>query len=412
MRSRLELRANIRDSNQERFALRFPFPPEFLPPGQTTGFMETVDGGRTAEVSLASLIFDLEYRSLFGARARIDAVDLYSRNPTSEDRKVDLEELWLRFGEMPERLELPGGTSLFLLMGKAPKMERQPVRLLESYGVTSTSFNRFNDVQFQLGGSFGRHLYWRSQYSSGNPLFFRDTNALAGDNGIRELLQPFPNPELKSGFPILYDAEVEDYFFETDNPELGFGLGYRWASDDGSRGFDVIVYDYRRDLAETVDLRGTFYGGDLDLLDGAFGISLPIEGNRKRETGMRVYAEWNRLTAIGQYVDQTVAGLDRDSFEVELGYDVQLQIGPRVRGGALISSVQPAVRYSRLTNHFRGPPTFVAPSVWWDWIKIDAGIRIGILDSLDVTIEYAHHDVDSPVKLELDETLVTLRLRL
>src|SRR5688572_6763515 len=49
LQHRLEIRANWRDSHQERFQLRFPFPPEFLPVGQTAGFMETVDAGTHTE---------------------------------------------------------------------------------------------------------------------------------------------------------------------------------------------------------------------------------------------------------------------------------------------------------------------------------------------------------------------------
>src|SRR5688500_16541221 len=169
-------------------------------------------------------------------------------------------------------------------------MERQPVRLLESYGVASTAFNRFEDVQLLVGGSLGRNLYWRAQASNGNPVFFRDVNALAGDNGISELLQPNPDPELKSGFPILYDAEVEDYFFDTSEMEVGAGLGYRWNRSAGDGGFDALLFHYQRNLADEVDIEGTFYGGDIDLLNGARGISLPLDGRDRNESGARVYA--------------------------------------------------------------------------------------------------------------------------
>ena len=208
-RTRIELRANYRNSKEAAFPLKFRFPPEQLPIGQAVAFEQTVDPGRHAELSVAQIRLDAIYGNVFAAHAQLHAQDKYRRNPTSEDKKVDADELWIRLGPKPEFLERPAGTSLFLQMGKFPKMERQPIRLLESYGLAATAFNRFEDVGYMAGGSIGRNVYWRLQATSGNPLYIRDPNALAGDNGIKELLQPNPDPRLKSGFPILYDTRVE-----------------------------------------------------------------------------------------------------------------------------------------------------------------------------------------------------------
>ncbi len=401
---RLDLHGNYRNSADERFQLSFPFPPDFLPVGQTSGFMETVDAGSHVEASLVSLTLDVGRGDHFAARAKIDGIDLYERNPTSTDRTVDLDEAWIRFGEKPERLRLPSGTSIFVLAGKAPKMERQPVRLLESYGLASTAFNRLEDVQVQVGGSIGRNFYWRGQYSSGNPLFFRDSNALAGDNGIPELLEKNPDPNLKSGFPILYDAEVEGYFLDTDHPELGGALGWVWESDDLSWAFDLMAFYYEREMADTVELRGTFYGGDLDLFDAA-GIGLTLDGRDKEETGARLYAEWRKLSLFALYVDQTFAGLGRRGWEVEAGWELSLRSG-------LMPWIRPALRYSELANDFRGPSQFPAPSIWWDWAKLDVGARMAIHDWADLTVEYSRHDVKIPKDLNLDEFLVTLRVHI
>ncbi|MGK2858620.1 MAG: hypothetical protein ACSLFQ_15575 [Thermoanaerobaculia bacterium] len=402
---KLELKGNYRDSGGERFATRTPLPPELLPPGQATPFLETVEPGTHWEAGNVSLRLDLTYGKHFAARAEIDAIDLYERNPTSTDRDVDLDEAWIRFGERPELLDLPERTSFFAQFGKAPKIERQPVRLLESYGLSSTAFNRLEDVQALFGGTFGRNVYWRAQWSTGNPVFLRDTNALAGDHGIDELLQPFPDPELKSGFPILYDAEVEDYVFDDSNPELGGALGYRWQSESTGSGFDVMVFYYERDLADEVDLSGTFYGGDLDILSGPFGIVLATEGRRKEEYGVAFYSEIGPFTLLGQAVDQTIAGLGRTGLEVEAGWQLSL-------ASSVVPFVQPALRYSSLDNDFRGPGTFPAPSFWWDWKKYDAGVRFGLTRFADVTAEYSHHEVDAPRELDLDELLVTIRIKL
>lgn len=410
----LDARVNFRDSTSDRFALSFPFSPEMLPPGASTAFMETVDGGSSFEASLLSFRFDIEYGSLFAARAKVDAIDLYDRNPTGTDDKVDIDELWFRIGPRPEGLDLPDGTSFFVQVGKAPKMERQPVLLLESYGLVHTAFNRMEDVQLMVGGSIGQNVYWRAQIADGSPLFFRDPNALAGDNGIPELLEPFPDPVLKSGFPILYDAETDNVFFSgsSDHLEYGGALGYRWLRDDLTAGFDLIAYYYERELAEGVDIDGTFYGGDLDLLDGVPPHSIPTMGDRKDETGFRFYGEWGDGTLVAQYVTQEIAGLGRDGWEVEAAWFFPLFMGRVTSSGApMLSSIQPAARFSTLEHDFRGVPTYPAPSVWWDWEKLDVGVVIGFYDDLELTIEHAFHDILIPVELDVDETLVTLRYR-
>lgn len=400
-RYRFELRGNLRDSHEDRFQLKFPFPPSFLPVGQTAGFLETVNEGRHTELSVAQVKLDLGYKSFFTAHVQFHGADKYRRNPTSEDRKTDFDEVWVRLGPKPEFLERPAGTSFFLQYGKFPHMERQPIRLLESYGLAATAFNRFEDVGAMAGGSIGRNLYWRVTGTSGNPLYFRDTNALAGDNGIKELLQlPNPDPKLKSGFPIFYNAETEGYVLKTQNMMWGEALGYRWQNDAQTMGFDAIAFHYKRTMPFEEHLTGTFYGADIDLMDGpdGFGISLPVKGNHKEETGARVYSEWQHVTATVQFTKQQIAGLYRQGEELEVGYQF-----PRV---------QPAIRWSALQNFFKGPKTFVAPSVWWNWVKIDYGVRINLTPKIDLTVERAKHNIVAPRKLNLGETLATLRVRI
>jgi hypothetical protein len=407
-RTRVELRANYRDSNAAKFPLRFPFPSSFLPIGQTVGFEQTVDPGRHVEPSVAQIRLDANYGTLFAAHAQLHALDKYRRNPTSEDRKTDADELWLRIGPRPDFLERPAGTSLFLQMGKFPKMERQPIRLLESYGLAATAFNRFEDVGFMAGGSIGRNLYWRLQATSGNPLYFRDPNALAGDNGIRELLLPHPDPKLKSGFPILYNTETEGYFLKTEHAQFGQAIGYRWQNDAQTFGFDAIAFHYRRTLldGENAPLTGTFYGVDIDLLEGPLDRGLTLRGDKKEETGARVYTEWRGLTSTIQFTKQSFAGLHRHGEEIEAGYQIRL-------GNAWVPTIQPTARWSKLQNAFIGDPTlFPAPSIWWNWVKVDYGVRIGLPRNSDLTVERARHTIASPRKFDAGETLVTLRVRI
>ena len=407
---KVEVRANDRNSNEAKFPLRTPFPPENLPIGQKTGFEETVNAGNHAELSVANIQLDAGYGQLFAARVKFHAQDKYRRNSTTEDRQTDADELWIRFGPKPDFLDRTPGTSFFIQAGKAPKMERQPTRLLESYGLASTAFNRFEDVRLLGGGSVGRNLYWRLDLANGNPFYFRDPNALAGDNGVSALLQPNPDPPLKSGFPILYNAEVEGYFFNTSHLQFGQGVGYKWQRDDQTFGFDVLAFHYKRTMPFEEDLTGTFYGADIDLLDGpevpGLHFGLPIHGDNKEETGGRLYLEWHGLTTNAQYTHQEAAGLGRNGWEVESGYQFNWEIGP-------LRFIQPAARWSGLQPDFRAAADkrYPAPSVWWPWTKIDYGVRIGFVYGLDLTVEHAKHNVGSPRKLDLGETLVTLRLR-
>jgi hypothetical protein len=404
-----EFKAHYRWSEDSQFPVRFPFPPEFIPRGQTSVFLRTVSPESSAEISAFNLIVDVTPAESIRGRFRLAVVDLYNRNPTSTDQTVNLKEAWMSFGRRTEFLDDAARTHFYLLFGKAPKFERQPDRNLESYGLVSTAFNRFEDVQLQLGGNFGEHLYWRAQVSSGNPVFFRDPNALAGDNGNDDL--HFPNPELhlNSGFPILYDAETEDVSF--GEAEVGGGLGVRFQSEDRTKGVDVLAFYYQRDLAERVDLRGTFYGGDLDLLDGTGGIALPIRGNDKQEFGGNVEFRWGPLRAFFQGVHQEIAGLKRDGYEVEVLFRSSLPLAYSAGGRQLFTFLQPVVRISFIDNDFRADPLFAAPSVQWDWKKYDVGVRLGIIQGVDVTAEYSFHDVTAARPVNVDEFLTTLRVR-
>jgi hypothetical protein len=395
---RLELRADYRWSDDESHPVPFP-------PGAA---LETPDPGHHLELNVGDLQLDAGYGEMFAVRAKVHFQAKHRRNPTSTDRQIDADELFVRIGRKPEFLERPEGTTFFVQAGKFPKMERQPVRLLESYGLAATAFNRFEDLQLLAGGTIGRSFYWRAQAANGNPLFFRDPNALAGDNGTAQELRGEAK-DFGSGFPILYNAETEDLFFKTDHMQLGEALGYRWQRPDQTAGFDAIVFHYQRELADRAQLTGTQYGGDLDLLvlDEIPGIAprgLPIDGRDKTETGARVYAEWHAATFIGQYTQQSIAGNDRRGWELEAGYRIPLSLGP-------IESIQPAVRASSLRNDFGPVAGFPAPSIWWNWDKVDGGVRVGLKRGLDVTVEYTQHHVESRLPLKLREALVTVRWR-
>ncbi|HSK76638.1 MAG TPA: hypothetical protein VLQ45_09290 [Thermoanaerobaculia bacterium] len=410
----LEAKANFRNSEENRFPVRFPFDPSQLPPGQTQGFEETVDEGSHFEVSTATLFVDAIWGDGLSAHGKIDFIDLYDRNPTSTDKKVDVDEVWVRFGVETDPATLAPRTGVYLKVGKFPKFERQDDRHLESYGLVSTAFNRFEDAGAELGVSLGRHLYGKLTATQGNPVFLRDPNALAGDNGTNALLRANPDPELKTGVVLLYDAEIED--LDTDGDlELGGGLGARFADESGRNALDVLAWAYRRTLADTVELEGTFYGGDLDLLDGPGGLTpLAVTGDEKKEFGGNVWLYLGGLSFFGQYVDQDLGGLGRTGLEGEIAWRFDLPLVWAVDDRQLFTFISPAVRYSKLDNDFRSHPLSPAPSLAWDWEKLDYGVRLGLFNGIDVTVEYAENTftLGSGAERDNNELLSTLRWRI
>lgn len=403
-----EIKAHYRWSEDDKLPLRFPFPPDHFPEGQTQIFEQTVAPGSSIEVSNVIVDLDLELPHAITGHAKIHFIDLYNRNPTSTDQTVNAKEAWMRFGSKYESLEPSPSSSVYALFGKAPKFEREHFRKLESYGLVSTAFNRFEDLQLQIGGNIGRHFYFRTQVSNGNPTFFRDPNALAGDNGTPDRQPPNPDPQLGSGFVIFYHAEVEEFEVD-DRPEVGAGVGLRFLTESFQSGVDVLGFYYRTRLSPRARLRGTFYEGDLDILDGTGGISLPISGDDRTEYGANVDTQVGNLGVFFQWVHEEAASLPRTGVEVEAGY--KFVRGDQADPKALFTSIEPVVRYSKLVNDFTAPGSFVAPSVMWDWAKLDLGARITIRKGLDVTVEYAFHDITAARPIHHDEFLTTLRLR-
>jgi hypothetical protein len=400
-----ELKLHGRWSEDDRFPLAFPFPPEFVPVGQPNVALQTVAPGASLEVGRALVNLDVDMPRGIAGHVQIGVINLYDRNPTSTDHTLDVREAWVSFGTKRGSLEPLPGSSLYALVGKAPKLERQPFRRLESYGLVSTAFNRFNDLQLQVGGSVGTRFYFAAQLSAGNPIFMRDPNALAGDNGTD--MPPNPDPKLHSGFPILYHAEVEE--LETDDRfEYGGALGLRLLSADQGHGIDVMGFYYKTRLSEGAKLRGTFYEGDLDILNGAGDLSLPINGDEREEYGLNLDTRVGGFSLFAQLVKEEAAGLPRLGIEVEGGY--RFALGDLADPGDLFPAIQPAVRWSRLENDFTAPRGFVAPSFAWDWDKLDLGLRVTIIRKLDLTLEYSLHDIAASREIQHDEALATLRL--
>ena len=386
-------------------------------------FLSTVDPGSHIELSTVTLVGDASWGEHLAGNVRIDVGNLYDRNPTSTGKKVIVHDAWLRLGREARPAVMPEGSGGYFKLGKFAHFERQDDRHLESWGLLSTAFNRFSDVGFEGGVELGRFVYAKASITTGNPLFIRDPNALAGDNGTDALLRPPPNdvPKLGSGFVIPYDTEVQD-IGNGSNPQTSVGLGFHFSDESGQNGVDVLAWGRERKLADTVELEGTFYGGDLDLLNGPFStsrlggpFSLPLTDDKKKEAGANVWVYWGGLSVFGQYVDQKVAGMKRKGIEGEVAWRFDLPVVWGLAGRQLFPHIQPALRYSKLEPEFRGgSPKFPAPSVRWDWEKIDAGLRVTIIEGLDVTAEYSKNEfvLLNGTHRENNESLVTFRWKM
>jgi hypothetical protein len=402
-RLHVEIKANARRSaavEQPVANTGQPFPIVLRTP-DPHGSLELQDVVLAAEADLTPDI---------SARAAVHFLDLYNRNPTSSDDRVFVREAWMRFGKKLDVLRPIPGTTLYLQLGKAPRFSKQLDRRLESYGLWGTAVGRFEEVGAELGGTLGKNVYFRGSVASPNPLFFRDPNALAGDNGTPERTEGSTVPVVyQSGFPILYDAKAQDVNFH-GTFQYGGGIGFRiLGGPEGRDGVDALGWVFTRSLADRVPIRGTFYSGDLRLLQGN-GVSLPIAGREKTEWGGNLEARFRGLALYAQYVHQTIAGLVRKGVEAELAYRIPLN-GVFVSGDTpVLNWLAPTIRYSHIGSDFPLPAGFIAPSMTWSWYKYDFGFRLGILRGVDLTAEYARNDAILKTKvLHPDEFLATLR---
>ena len=405
-----EVKLDFRHSSFQEFRLSFPAPPSFFAPGDDALYMRTPAAGNSFEVQDVELSAEAEWTPSFRARLAVHALDLYNRNPTSSAERIEVREAWLLAGTRYDALRPQDGTRVYLLVGKAPRFTKQLDRHLESYGLWGTAVGRFEQLQVQLGGSLGPHVYWRLHAANPNPLFMRDPEALAGDFGTPETVPGRVNPIYQSGFPILYDTQAQDLNL-SGHVELGGGGGLRFVDAADQKGIDVLGWYFERKLEDKARIHGSYYEGDLEMLRGAGGPTLDYSGHKREEHGLNVQARLAGLRVFGQYVWQDLAGLKRQGFEADLAYRIPLD-GLFVSGDTpMMNWIQPALRYSSLDNKFSGPSDFVAPSFFWDWTKLDAGVRLGIVAKVDLTIEYERSQMTltSGRTISLSELLATLR---
>lgn len=399
----IELDANLRHSVDTNEASRYPY----LQP------QETVDPGSHAEISNVALLADYNPSPLWRAHLRFNGVNLYYRNPTSTDHPYDLAELWVRFGRETGPAIVPERPGMYVKLGKFARPEREQDRHLQSYGLVGTAFDLFEDAGLEVGADLGRHFFVKAALTQGNPLFIRDTNALAGDTPDLLALDPEYRARLNGGLTILYDTHVERLDFA--HPEAAGYLGWRLGEPGGAGGLELMAWGRRRRLAASFDLPGSPLDGDLATFTPRGTPILPFHGNGKQEVGadLRIFHA-SGLSLFAEIVDQLVAGLGRTGIEAEAAWKIDLPLAWAAGGRQLFSFIAPAVRYSKLHNRFPNVARTPEPSLAWDWEKLDGGIRIGLWGGIDLTAEYSYNRtyLNPHLTESENELLGTLRIRL
>jgi len=371
--------------------------------------LQTVAPGSSFEVSNLILTGDGELATGLNAHFMVTVIDLYNRNPTSTDDKIFLREAWFRYGKKVEWMEPNASSSAYVQIGKAPRFTRRPTRWLDSYGLWETAVGRFEEIGAEIGGSAGGIFYTRLAVSNGNPLFFRDPNALAGDAGAAAPASGSTAPTpLNSGFPIFYDGKAQDVNFN-GSLQWGTAIGVKLIGPQSRNGIELLFWYFSRTLSEDAPINGSEYGGDLRLLR-ALGVSLQLQGSLNQEWGTNAEARFGPLRVWGQWVRQKIAGLGRAGYEIQGAWRFPLG-GLFAAGDQPVGNwLTPSVRFSRIQTDFEMPSGSVAPSVGWDWAKWDFGARLGLVRGLDLTVEYALNDATTKTgTIHPNEWLVTVR---
>ena len=376
--------------------------------GAVRGFMRTPDPGSSFEIQHLALTGEGEVTSGVFAKFELRFLDLYNRNPTSGEVPVFVRQAFVRFGDKAEILSGSSGSKFYALFGMAPRFSKQVMRRLETYGLWGTAVGRFEQPQLELGASFGSHAYARAMVGSGNPLFLRDTNVLAGDN-LSEA-PPGANATYQQGFPIFYDAKVTSVGATGHHKETGIGMGSRWGGGEKA-GLDVLGWYFSRRMAKTAHIYESDYPGELGVLSGA-GFPIPTKGDKRHETGANIQAKVKGLRLFGQWVDQDLAGARRHGVETEVAWVFQLPGLFLVGESPFGNWIQPTFRFSWIHNQFRAPLAFPRLAVVWPWKKYDFGLRFGMVRNVDLTAEYTFHQVfrfTGLPNLPMKEFVLTLR---
>ena len=383
----IEVKAHFRDSEPSRFASPFPFTLDQLPRGQSRAFLETVDPGEPLRVLGRHSV----RRGRAGKHPR-GARQAGRHRPLRPQPHLDRSQGRPRRGlgavRPRERARpSPEPRGVFARIGKFGKFERQDDRHLESYGLVATAFNRFEDLGVEARPGPRPPRLPQGSVTQGNPVFLRDPNALAGDNGTpeRRLAAARRARARLSGVPILYDAEVEDLDFG-EVRGAGAGLGLRFANDDGSRrprrarlglparaGGDASSSRARSTAATSTCSTGRSAAA---LSRGSLPIRAPTSRSSAPMSGCTAAASRSSASTSTRRSPVWTAAASRPR---RRGASSCRSSG-RVAGRQLFPSVAPAARYSKLEPEFRRAAAHSRrPAVRWEWEKCDLGVRLAIV---------------------------------
>jgi hypothetical protein len=186
--------------------------------------------------------------------------------------------------------------------------------------------------------------------------------------------------------------------------------GVLWMPSSGD-GLDLLAWAFQRTLEESPRSKGPTTVVTSTSCSGA-GLPLPIEGDDKTEYGLNATWKFGNFFGFLQYVDQEIAGLGRTGGEVVAGWNIPLPGLFAAWDRPVINWIRPTVRYSYIDNDFQVDGPFITPSMFWDWTKIDLGVRVGIVRNVDLTLEWALNDAEllDGSSLSPDEFLGTLRI--
>jgi hypothetical protein len=142
------------------------------------------------------------------------------------------------------------------------------------------------------------------------------------------------------------------------------------------------------------------------------GLPLPFEGDEKWEAGLNVEWRLGHWVGFAQFVKQEIASLERQGLEIETAFHIPLAPLFAAWDTPVLNWIRPAVRYSRIDNDFWVSGPFITPSMFWDWQKLDVGLRIGIVRTSDLTVEYSYNDatLGDGSAIHPNEWLVTWRI--
>ncbi len=371
--------------------------------------MRTPAAGTSFEVQDVELSADAEWTPSLKGRIVVHVLDLYNRNPTSSARAHRGARGVAAVGTRYDVLRPQDGTRVYVLLGKAPRFTKQLDRHLESYGLWGTAVGRFEQLQAQLGGSLGGPSTGGRTPPTATRCSCATRTRSPGTSARRRPCPATWIPSTRAASRSSTTPRPRTCASAATSSSAAARPALRGRRGPQRRRPARLVLPARPG-GQGAHPRQLLRGRPRDAARRGRS-TLDYVGRKREEHGANLQARLAGLRLFGQYVWQDLAGLKRQGFEVEVAYRIPLN-GLFVSGDSpVVNWIQPAVRYSSIDNKFSGPSTFVAPSFFWDWTKLDAGLRVGIVAQVDLTVEYERSQMTllRPQDHASSEGLATLR---